>query len=170
MKKLSPYLWVFFPLVIVIILIILIMKKNRLPRGLRNNNPGNIRYSKSNAWQGKIPDSEKTDNEFEEFTEMKWGVRAMTRLLHNYIVKNPNITLYEMISRYAPAVENDTNAYVNAVVKKVGVPKDTRGKDFYYHNVKNYLFILAIINHENGMGIDNEVVAKGISLAKLPFK
>ncbi|MCA9329527.1 hypothetical protein KDA11_02695, partial [Candidatus Saccharibacteria bacterium] len=34
------------------------------PRGIRNNNPGNIRIS-NNQWRGKIPVSQNTDGSFE---------------------------------------------------------------------------------------------------------
>lgn len=42
----------------------------QLPRGLRNNNPGNIRYSDATDWQGEVPASKKQDNAFEEFEDI----------------------------------------------------------------------------------------------------
>ncbi|WP_299368329.1 hypothetical protein [Winogradskyella sp.] len=55
------------------------------PRGIRNNNPGNIKYSASNNWLGKIPLSENTDGTFEQFETFAYGTRAMLLLLTNYI-------------------------------------------------------------------------------------
>ena len=52
-----------------------------LPRGLRNNNPGNIRITKD-KWQGLREKQE--DKSFFQFTEMKWGYRALIRTLQNY--------------------------------------------------------------------------------------
>lgn len=49
-----------------------------LPRGLRNNNPGNIRTTKD-KWQGLR--EKQTDKDFFQFTEMKWGYRALIRTL-----------------------------------------------------------------------------------------
>ena len=51
-----------------------------LPRGLRNNNPGNIRITKD-KWQGLREKQE--DKSFFQFTEMKWGYRALIRTLQN---------------------------------------------------------------------------------------
>lgn len=44
------------------------------PRGLRNNNPGNIRTTKD-RWQGLRP--QQTDPAFFQFTEMRYGYRAL---------------------------------------------------------------------------------------------
>ena len=41
----------------------------KIPRGIRNNNPLNIRVG--NNWKGEV--SQPTDHTFEQFTEMKWG-------------------------------------------------------------------------------------------------
>jgi hypothetical protein len=54
-------------------------------RGIRNNNPGNVRISRANAWIGKkVPN---TDGEFEQFDEMWQGVRAMSHILQNYAAR-----------------------------------------------------------------------------------
>ena len=37
------------------------------PRGIRNNNPGNIRNSERNDWAGEVSKADKKDNAFEEF-------------------------------------------------------------------------------------------------------
>ena len=89
-----------------------------LPRGMRNNNPGNLRIS-NNQWQGKVPVWENTDGEFEQFKEYRYGVRAMIKLIQNYIRSGDN-TLVTIISRYAPATENDTAAYIRAVAGATG--------------------------------------------------
>ena len=44
-----------------------------LPRGLRNNNPGNIRNS-STVWVGEITPSK--DKSFKQFKSMAYGYRA----------------------------------------------------------------------------------------------
>ena len=83
-------------------------KKNEKPRGIRNNNPGNIRNSEANEWLGEVASKEKQDEDFEEFQDMAHGVRAMMRLLVNY-QRNYNLnTIRELIGRWAPRNENDT--------------------------------------------------------------
>ena len=49
-----------------------------IARGIRNNNPLNIRRS-ADKWQGLKAQQE--DREFFQFSEMKWGWRAAFRLL-----------------------------------------------------------------------------------------
>jgi len=88
------------------------------PRGLKNNNPGNIRIG-SSAWMGKIPISQNTDGSFEQFTTWIYGVRAMTKLVRNYILDGHN-TINKIINRYAPPIENNTNHYISEMVKRTG--------------------------------------------------
>lgn len=59
------------------------------PRGMRNNNPGNLKIGNS-PWQGKIPVSQNTDGTFEQFTSFPLGARAMIKLLINYINQGRN--------------------------------------------------------------------------------
>lgn len=93
-----------------------------LPRGVRNNNPGNIRYNPLNAWKGKVPLSQKADMAFEEFVEYRYGVRALLVLLKNFIFSYG--TIEAIISRYAPATENNTERYITAVAAETGIPRN----------------------------------------------
>ena len=93
------------------------MKK--LPRGLRNNNPLNIRYVKSNNWLGKIDGEGKQDKAFEEFDSLEHGLRAAYVLLYNYMEKSNLCSINAIISRWAPMNENRTDVYINAVCKDV---------------------------------------------------
>jgi hypothetical protein len=91
-----------------------------LPRGIRNNNPGNIRIG-STDWKGKIPVSENTDGVFEQFEDFVFGTRAMIKLLSGYIDKGFN-TVLKIVNRYAPA--SDGNAplvYAEMIADRVGV-------------------------------------------------
>lgn len=94
--------------------------RDGLPRGMRNNNPGNIRITQT-AWQGKVPNSQNTDGAFEQFQSYKWGIRAMTKLLINYMNNRGLRTLTDIIGTYAPSSENDTDAYVQRVSNETGI-------------------------------------------------
>jgi len=100
------------------------LNNQSLPRGLRNNNVGNL--IKTNIpWKGKIPHSDSQDERFEQFYEFHFGVRAMMKDISNDIKKGAN-TVEKLIHQYAPPFENNTTAYVNYVADKVGVkPKET---------------------------------------------
>jgi len=97
-----------------------------MTRGYRNNNPGNIRLTykdgKKYYWKGEI---DGTDTAFKTFKNMAYGYRAIFALLKEYIGKGYN-TIEKIIGRYAPSSENNTNAYVSTVTKKVGITKDTK--------------------------------------------
>ena len=93
----------------------------KLPRGLRNCNPGNIRITKD-KWQGLREKQE--DKSFFQFTEMKWGYRALIRTLQNYRKRHNCITIGDFIRRWAPPVENNTNAYIISVCKDLQVTRE----------------------------------------------
>lgn len=90
-----------------------------LPRGLRNNNPGNIRTTKD-RWQGLRPVQE--DPSFFQFTEMRWGYRALLRTLQNYRRRHGCQTVADFIRRWAPPSENNTSAYISRVCREMQVP------------------------------------------------
>lgn len=147
------------------------MPKN-LPRGLRNNNPGNIDYNPRNKWQGQVgietdlPSSIKP--RFAKFKDMIYGIRAMACLLIAYFDRHDCDTVRKVLNRWAPSTENNTKAYVNAVAAKVGVGKDER-VDLHEYKILRSL-IVAIIEHENGMtleeaGISDDQVAKALVMA-----
>lgn len=96
-----------------------------LPRGIRNNNPLNIR--KGNDWKGeRHPQS---DRQFEEFLTLELGIRAALVLVRNYMSgyngKTPKFnTIAKIIRRWAPPTENATDRYINFVADAVSTPKD----------------------------------------------
>lgn len=94
----------------------------KISRGLRNNNPGNIRLSPT-IYQGEVKSE---DTAFKAFKSMAYGYRAIFVLLYTYQKKHHLNTIADMISRYAPAEENDTKAYINAVSEWSGVPSTCR--------------------------------------------
>lgn len=90
------------------------------PRGLRNNNPGNLRVS-PHPWRGKVTVGKK-DKKFEEFETVAYGYRALLITLRTYIRKYKLTTLRAIISRWAPPTENNTEMYVIKVASETGIP------------------------------------------------
>lgn len=80
------------------------------PRGIRNNNPLNIR--KGNDWQGER--HPQADSAFEEFQSIDYGLRAAFIIIRNYIRRKID-TPEKVISTWAPKSENNTAAYVKTV-------------------------------------------------------
>lgn len=159
-------------ILLVLPLLIYLLWKNRkkilLPRGLRNKNPGNIKISKDNPWEGEVPHSMNTDGTFEQFYEMQYGVRAMVRLLYGYSGRFKKMTLQEMIHRYAPPIENDTDDYVLKVVEDTGVLPDQPIAPIFKDRSLLKSLIVSMIHHENGRHLpDPKDIDRGIELAKI---
>lgn len=94
-----------------------------MTRGLRNNNPLNIRHS-ANKWQGMA--AQQTDRAFVQFTARKYGYRAAFVLIRNYIARHHANTIGKIIARWAPSSDgNNTQAYINFVSKTSGIKADT---------------------------------------------
>ena len=96
---------------------------NQLPRGISNNNPGNIRHGAN--WQGLNPDGRTMDPAFCVFTAPTYGIRALAKVLINYKKIHGLNTIRQIISRYAQPKEFQTTAYVQSVAKQLGVYPDT---------------------------------------------
>lgn len=79
-------------------------------RGLRNNNPFNIKRSNQN-WIGKVPFAKSSDTVFEQFSSMYYGLRAGMKLLVNYVNKGFD-TPRKIVERFAPRSENATDNYI----------------------------------------------------------
>lgn len=114
------------------------------PRGIRNNNPGNLVKSDI-QWDGKVAGG---DGKFETFTAPEQGIAAMARNLIAYQERHGLNTVQDIISRWAPPKENQTGAYAASVAREMGLkPTDQL-------NVSDPAILSklteAIIRHENG--------------------
>lgn len=117
-----------------------------LPRGIRNNNPGNLERGKD-RWLGMSADQSK-DSRFLVFDKPEAGIRALMRVLINYQERHDIKTLRGAIDRWAPPGENNTGAYVQHVARLTGFDPDET-LDF----LDEYICLAitkAIIRHENG--------------------
>lgn len=83
-----------------------------VPRGIRNNNPGNIEFR---GQPGAV-----SDGRFARFENAGQGLSALAAQLDRYNARGLN-TIAKVIGTWAPNNENDTAAYVAAVSKKMGV-------------------------------------------------
>lgn len=87
-------------------------------RGLRNNNPLNIRKT-ANKWTGKITPS--ADKDFEQFNSLEMGLRAGALNIKTQINQRGKNTLAKLIYTYAPPNENDTLNYINIVSQAIQI-------------------------------------------------
>lgn len=85
----------------------------------KTNNPLNIRYNPANKWKGQTGHYKG----FCQFKNEAYGFRAGFRLLTNYI-RNQCDTIEEIISRWAPPTENDTESYIRFVCAETLIDRD----------------------------------------------
>lgn len=130
-------------------------------RGIRNNNPGNIDRN-ATKWQGMA--AAQSDPRFVVFISPQFGIRALARTLLTYQSQHNLKTIRQIINRWAPPVENNTDAYVRAVAEKVGVYPDEAVE---VDSIATMLpLVKAIITHENGRNpYSDAVILEGIRLA-----
>lgn len=87
------------------------------PRGIRNNNPLNIRIG--NTWLGERP--EPTDPQFEEFISLEYGLRAAFVILRRYFRRYRRNTIATIVETWAPASENNTQRYIDTVSRLISL-------------------------------------------------
>ena len=128
-----------------------------VPRGIRNNNPLNIR--KGSKWKGER--TTQTDPAFEEFISMEYGVRAGFIILRKYMSGYNGLTekfntIEKIIKRWAPPSENNSRAYIEAVSKWTGIPSTQR----LAFSQRNYMVAIvdAMIKVECGQSIDRAII------------
>lgn len=126
-------------------------------RGIRNNNPLNIR--KGCKWRGER--SVQLDREFEEFESMEYGIRAAIKLVCNHISgqtgrHKPCTNLVQLIETWAPSTENDTEAYIKTVEKLTGINRYQR----IYANNREMVsrIVTAMAKVETGVLLDPSLV------------
>lgn len=117
-----------------------------VPRGIRNNNPGNIRGA---------------DGKFRQYATMEEGVYALARQLKMYQNAGAS-TVADMVTNWAPASENNTAAYATAVSRYLSA---RLGSQFDWNSSLNLsdpkvlqAMTEAITQHENGRGWEQAVI------------
>jgi len=126
-------------------------------RGLRNNNPLNIRHN-ADVFQGEMKGNDKS---FKTFASMAYGYRAAFVTLATYLTRGWN-TIEKIISHWAPPNENDTEAYIAFVEYFSGVPRNqkltaTDGADYI-------LIVSAMSGMENGKNAELSEIQAGFNL------
>lgn len=124
-----------------------IVAKADLPRGVRNNNPLNLRVG--NNWQGEL--SVNTDGSFEQFESSAYGFRAAAKVIRTYQSKYGLKTINDIVTRFAPPVENNTKNYASFVAGKMGIdlhkPINLLYDDALLAELLHYMSIMEVGQH-----------------------
>jgi len=129
-----------------------------MTRGLRNNNPLNIRHN-TDLFRGEIYPG--ADRAFKQFETAAYGYRAAFVTLGTYLERGKN-TIGKIVRSWAPPIENNTDAYIASVEKYSGIRRDkvltaASGEDY----VK---IVMAMSRVENGVDADQRAVREGFNL------
>lgn len=133
--------------------------KKTTPRGIRNNNPLNIRIG--NTWLGERANP--TDNAFEEFVSIEYGYRAAFCILRRYIRRYGKNTITAIVSTWAPANENNTQRYIDFVAAQMKIsPNETIA---YSDRERMTRLVAAMQLMECGVPADMAKVINGYDMA-----
>jgi hypothetical protein len=129
------------------------------PRGIRNNNPLNIEHGE--PWLGLS--YVQADPRFCSFVNVKYGYRAAAIIIQHYARRGIE-SVKQIIATWAPAGENDVDAYVADVCKHSGFTPETHVDAYSLDDMPKLL--AAMTWHENGeqpYGMDT--ITAGVALA-----
>lgn len=130
-------------------------------RGYRNKNPGNIDFVPANKWQGQV--GKEPGGRFAVFSSHEFGIRALASLLTTYQDRYGLRTPKQIINKWAPPVENQTNAYAAAVAKDMGIGVDTQIDVHLFRDLQP--LVKAIIKHElGGQPYSDDTINAGLAL------
>lgn len=134
-------------------------RKTFVPRGIRNNNPLNIRIG--NVWLGEV--SNPDDPEFEQFVSMIYGLRAAFVLLRRYIRHYHRDTLESIIRAWSPSNENKTEDYIKAVSNLTALDE---GTVIEYSDKPTMVSIVEAMAYvETGQHLKEDVISKAYDMA-----
>ena len=153
--------------IILLIGIICISTAHGAPRGIRNNNPGNI--VAGDKWLGRTG----TDGKYVKFKSSVYGIRAIGKVLNTYQKRYKINTVKGIINRWAPPSENNTQRYITYVCRVTGLKPteklnifDANGKLQRDKTLKS--LISAIVKMENGStySYSDQIYAQEFKLLK----
>lgn len=127
--------------------------------GIRSNNPGNLRPG-NHKWVGELAPV----NNYCRFDTPENGIRAAAKNLVNQQRFHSLRTVHQIISKYAPPSENDTESYIASVCKRLSVDRDTV-LDLEKPDALRQ-FLIAVFWHENGqMPYDDDLIDRAVKRA-----
>jgi hypothetical protein len=162
------------------------MTAHRIPRGIRLNNPLNLRENPGDKTIWLYERATDDDPEFEEFDIPEGGFRAAAITIRTYVKKYGVNSVRQLIQRWAPPVgkrpdgtsyTQDTRAYINVVCNALGVDADEQIDLLHWDNL--FILLKTMCRHENGPAprgwegrfdgswYDDSVIRRAMELARI---
>ena len=139
-----------------------------MSRGIRNNNPGNIKDF-GIEWKGLMDHRDKTQEHIKEktfcvFSHPWWGIRAMAKIFTNYQTKHGLWSVRKIVNRWAPPTDdNPTTVYATFVATHMRVDIDAVINLAKYDTMSR--LCQSIVRFENGQDPYTWEYACGLILA-----
>ena len=129
---------------------------------ITNNNPLNIRVGKS-KWLGQVlPQRGSGEGAFCHFESMEYGIRAAFCLLRTYATKYRLNCVKDIITRWAPPSENDTQSYIRHVCLLTGFGGNQRLTEKDWPRL-----VKAMAKMESGTDLDDELIRRAWRLFQM---
>ena len=128
------------------------------------NNPFNIRNNRHNKWRGQVG----SNNGFCNFDSLTSGVRAACIILMRSYRKFGFVTVEQIIKRFAPPSDNDTDNYILFVCNQTGFFRSTM-----MITDSDYMKLLFAMAKFEGNPVSHELISQTISLyniVPLPYE
>ena len=127
-----------------------------------NNNPLNIRAGKS-KWLGQVlPQRGSGEGAFCHFQSMEYGIRAAFCLFRTYATKYRLNCVKDIITRWAPPSENDTQNYIRHVCVLTGFGGNQRLTEKDWPRL-----VKAMAKMESGTDLDDELIRRAWRLFQM---
>ena len=150
-------------------------ERHPIPVGIRNNNPLNIRKT-AIRWRGEVPLSDSPlkggaqslpsgggqEGSFVRFVSMEWGIRAACCILRTYAKRYNAVCVQDIVRRWAPPTENDTERYIRNVCRWSGLGGMQRLTEREWP-----LLIKAMARQECGTAPSDATIERGCRLYQL---
>ena len=131
-----------------------------MTRGMRNCNPLNIRRVAGTEWKGQR--AEQTDRHFVQFERIEWGLRAAFCILRTYARRYNLRCIRDIVTRWAPSSENNTERYIDNVCRWTGYGGRQRLTEADWP-----ILVKAMARQECGLTLSDTTLARGFCLYKL---
>ena len=132
-----------------------------MTRGIRNNNPLNIRKVAGQHWRGETPQPPLGGVSFCMFESVEYGIRAAFCILDTYRNKYKAVCIEDIITRWAPPSENDTRKYIYDCCRLTGFGGKERLKETQWPRLVKAMAVI-----ESGMNLSPTQLEKGFELYK----
>jgi len=116
----------------------------------------------ADRWQGQVlPQRGSGEGAFCQFETMEYGIRAAFCLLRTYATRYRLSSIRDIVMRWAPPSENDTQSYIRHVCLLTGFGGNQRLTEKDWPRL-----VKAMAKMESGIDLDDNLIQRAFKLYK----